>query len=461
MGKRETDISQINKYLKGELDANAMHQLERRAQEDAFLMDALEGFEQTGDNQQLKLNELADRLKKRTERKESRIIPWRLMSIAASVLIICAVGFWFLNEKHPASTPKLALTIKPEIKPTLADTLKPASKNQPIAAALNKSSNQPIQKLQAVKVDTALFVVKNISSSANEIANANIKDSVRKDTTPLNEMVVMDYNATKKKDIAADKIVAVPENLKSKKDTIAEKLLEGSVAGVTVNNSITSQQQQNAAILNGKTMQVLHEIPPLNKSYAAARKIIKGRVVGKDDGLPIAGASVKVNGTNVSAFTDTNGQFTLPADSNKTKLTIAYIGYQTLAVNAPNRDSLKTILLQPASSSLNEVVVTGYTSQKNTDEPVEIAAHPQSGWHSFRKYLKENAISPDGKTGVVTLSFIVDVNGVISAIKVKKGLSKATNQAAIDLINNGPHWVGNSNREPENVNLRVRFTKTK
>jgi len=24
----------------------------------------------------------------------------------------------------------------------------------------------------------------------------------------------------------------------------------------------------------------LHEIPPLNKSYAAARKIIKGRVVG-------------------------------------------------------------------------------------------------------------------------------------------------------------------------------------
>jgi len=205
----------------------------------------------------------------------------------------------------------------------------------------------------------------------------------------------------------------------------------------------------------------LHEIPPLNKSYAAARKIIKGRVVGKDDGLPIAGASVKVNGTNVSAFTDTNGQFTLPADSNKTKLTIAYIGYQTLAVNAPNRDSLKTILLQPASSSLNEVVVTGYTSQKNTDEPVEIAAHPQSGWHSFRKYLKENAISPDGKTGVVTLSFIVDVNGVISAIKVKKGLSKATNQAAIDLINNGPHWVGNSNREPENVNLRVRFTKTK
>jgi hypothetical protein len=319
-----------------------------------------------------------------------------------------------------------------------------------------------IHRQNAVKADTSLFVVKNNPLVVSEIANADIKDSVRKDTTPLNEMVVMDYNATKKKDIAADKIVAVPENLKSQKDTIAEKLLQGSVAGVTVNNSATSQQQQNAAMLNGKTVQVLREIPPLNKSYAVSKKIIKGRVVGKDDGLPIVGASVKVSGTNVSAFTDTNGQFTLPADSNKTKLTIAYIGYQTLAVNAPNRDSLKTILLQPANSSLNEVVVVGYgTSQKNTDEPLVIAAHPQSGWRSFRKYLKDNAISPDGKTGVVTLSFMVDVNGVVSAIKVKKGLSKATDQAALDLINNGPDWVGSSNREPEKVNLRVRFTKTK
>ncbi|MFI5138942.1 MAG: carboxypeptidase-like regulatory domain-containing protein [Sphingobacteriales bacterium] len=462
MSKRETDISQINKYLKGELDANAMHQMERRAQEDPFLMDALEGFELTGGDQQSKLDVLTDRLKKRTAPKERRIIPWRLMSIAASVLIICAAGVWFFNENHLAKTPKLALTVKPEIKPALADTLKPVFPQQAIPVALSKMPHTLTQKQQTAKADTTVSVFKSVPLPVNEIANANIKDSVQKDTTPLDEMVVMDYNATKKKDITADKTVAVPDNLKTHKDTTAIQLLQGHVAGVSVNNSNTSLRQQNGAILNGKTMQVLNEIPSLKKSYASSKKILKGRVLGKDDGLPVVGATIKVSGTNIGAVTDMNGQFTLPADSSKTKLVVAFIGYQTRELNTRNRDSLKTILLQPAGSSLNEVVVTGYgTSQKNTEEPLAIAAHPQSGWRSFRKYLKDNAVSPDGKAGVVSLSFMVDLNGAITAIKVKKGLSKATDQAALDLINDGPDWVGNSNKKPEKVNLRVRFTKTK
>jgi len=43
---KQTDISQqIRKYLNGELDARAMHQLEKEAQNDPFLMEALEGYE--------------------------------------------------------------------------------------------------------------------------------------------------------------------------------------------------------------------------------------------------------------------------------------------------------------------------------------------------------------------------------------------------------------------------------
>ena len=43
MSKHRDDIMQIKKYLAGQLDARAMHQLERRALDDPFLADALEG----------------------------------------------------------------------------------------------------------------------------------------------------------------------------------------------------------------------------------------------------------------------------------------------------------------------------------------------------------------------------------------------------------------------------------
>ena len=48
---REKDILQIRKYLNGELDAAAMHELERRALDDPFLADAIEGFEHAGGGQ--------------------------------------------------------------------------------------------------------------------------------------------------------------------------------------------------------------------------------------------------------------------------------------------------------------------------------------------------------------------------------------------------------------------------
>jgi len=433
VGKRETDISLIRKYLNGELDAQTMHQLERRAQNDPFLMDALEGYEKAGSDQQAQLNELASRLKQRITRKERHIIPWKVMAVAASALVICSVGVWWLYNDHPNNTPKLALIVKPVAKATPAEPVKAMPLDKSTVAALKKTPRTTLQAQKVVKPNEKASVLKTIPVVSNNVANVNIKDSAAKDTTPLNEVVVMGYTSKAKKNSTAS--VAAVEVTEAKKIPVSssERLVQGHMAGVTVTAGL--------------------------KSRTVSKKIIKGRVIGKDDGLPITGASVRVAGTNIGAVTDVNGQFTLAADSNKSKLVVANIGYQTLQINIHNRDSVKTISLQPTNNSLNEIVVTGYTSQKNTDEPAMIYAHPKAGWNSFRKYLKENAHSPDGKTGVVKLSFMVDNNGVISGIKIEKGLSQATDQAAIDLINDGPDWVGNTNSEPEKVNLKIKFVK--
>lgn len=52
---------------------------------------------------------------------------------------------------------------------------------------------------------------------------------------------------------------------------------------------------------------------------------ISGKVVSQDDGEPIIGASVMVQGTKMGTVTDVNGNFTLDVPAGK-KLVVSYIG---------------------------------------------------------------------------------------------------------------------------------------
>ena len=90
---------------------------------------------------------------------------------------------------------------------------------------------------------------------------------------------------------------------------------------------------------------------------------------------------------------------------------------------------------------LDEMAVMDMTSQGNRAAASSNSAHPQTGWNSFKNYLKEKAISPDGKTGTVKLAFLVSSEGELSGFKIKQGLTEAADKKAIELIKNGPSWV--------------------
>ena len=99
MANHEADILLIRKYLNGELDARAMHSLEARALDDPFLADALEGYEKAGRNQQPAVAELSKRLQQRVqEKKVKRLIPFRTLAIAASILVVFTIG-WLVFTK--------------------------------------------------------------------------------------------------------------------------------------------------------------------------------------------------------------------------------------------------------------------------------------------------------------------------------------------------------------------------
>ena len=95
---------------------------------------------------------------------------------------------------------------------------------------------------------------------------------------------------------------------------------------------------------------------------ASAQQEVSGNVVD-ETGEPIIGATVMEKGTSNGVITDFDGNFKINVELGKT-LVVTYIGCQDLEVAAaPN---LKLTLKEEANE-LNEVVVTGYTTQRKAD----------------------------------------------------------------------------------------------
>lgn len=96
---------------------------------------------------------------------------------------------------------------------------------------------------------------------------------------------------------------------------------------------------------------------------ASAQKTITGKVIGGTDHQPIIGATVQIKGANTGTATNAQGVFTLsiPGKGNDV-LEVSSIGFQTQDVTVGDQSSL-TITLQENTSTLNELVVTGYTTQ--------------------------------------------------------------------------------------------------
>ena len=93
-----------------------------------------------------------------------------------------------------------------------------------------------------------------------------------------------------------------------------------------------------------------------------AQTEITGTVVDSD-GEPIIGATVMEKGTQNGTVTDFDGNFKLKVAAGKT-LTFSYIGFDKQ--EQPAKAGMK-ITMKEDALSLNEVVVTGYTTQRKAD----------------------------------------------------------------------------------------------
>ncbi len=97
---------------------------------------------------------------------------------------------------------------------------------------------------------------------------------------------------------------------------------------------------------------------------AFAQSTVNGKVVDENK-LPVIGANVIVNGTTQGVATDINGTFTISVNKNA-KISVSYLGYKTQEVAVNGRTQID-VQLVPDTNVMEEVVVTGYGSQKKSD----------------------------------------------------------------------------------------------
>lgn len=97
--------------------------------------------------------------------------------------------------------------------------------------------------------------------------------------------------------------------------------------------------------------------------HAAAQVTqVKGQVFDSENGEPLPGATVLVDGTSIAVPTDIDGCFTLkglPADHQS--VTVSYVGY---AKQTQKAQAEMTFRLHPAAHTMDEVIVVAFGKQK-------------------------------------------------------------------------------------------------
>ncbi len=143
---------------------------------------------------------------------------------------------------------------------------------------------------------------------------------------------------------------------------IPNQTVDVNVKAVTV-PQILSDVLKNSGLSFRVLPQNLIVITPASAPHVAD-VTVKGKVVDAT-GAILPGATISAKGGKGLAVTDVNGNFSITVPEN-TVLVVTFIGYQAQEVAVDGKTAL-TITLQEANGNLNEVIVTGYGTQRKKD----------------------------------------------------------------------------------------------
>lgn len=407
----------IEKYHKGLLSAQEMHELEKAALEDPFLADALEGYGSLSVNTTSDLAELQRRLEQRTSGSRvvamspTRNVKW--WTVAAAVVILGGIGF---------VTFKLS-----------------TNKRENSIAALNKKKQQqaPFQvNTDSNRVTTvdSTSIAKNGNSivpatTANSVKGRTVKSSGKKiDTFRVTEGLVTTVSSATSGDVAYKE---------QKTDSVAEKRgaeARSTAAPVTLKKA-EARTVQPAAVANDD--QTTRSQSQWNN--------FTGRVVdASKNAIPFANITNTRN--NAGTYADAMGYFTLISPDSVLNVRIRSVGFENGLMKLKN-NTYNQVMLQDDKTARDKILTfqNSEVNQSRAENAQVEEPEPVDGWANYNKYVANNINVPeDLKIGhdnaQVQVSFDVNDNGEPVNVKVDKSLCKKCDEEAVRLVKQGPKW---------------------
>ncbi|MDE3142655.1 MAG: carboxypeptidase-like regulatory domain-containing protein, partial [Bacteroidota bacterium] len=193
------------------------------------------------------------------------------------------------------------------------------------------------------------FLEKRLSISAKDAEISKVIHLIQKQTNveflfstegiQANRKINCSFNAKKLKVILEE--VFKPLNIGYRITDDGKKILLYPIAEGTANTMYVSE--------NTETLTSLADI-------------ITG-IITNEKGLPMAGVSIVVKGSDMGTVTDEKGEFKIKVSTKNAALIISYIGYQSQEIVVGSK-AFFAIKLLTVTEKLDEVVVVGYGTQK-------------------------------------------------------------------------------------------------
>ena len=149
------------------------------------------------------------------------------------------------------------------------------------------------------------------------------------------------------------------------------------------------------------TMMVL-----ISSTALFAQRTITGTVTSSEDGLPLPGVNVIVQGTATGTITSADGTYSLDIPSGDVSLQFSYIGYTVQVIPVGSSTVIDAVLV-PSAFEMDEVVVTALGIQRQ-EKTLTYATQ---------------TVDADELTNTRDINFMNSLSGKAAGVEIKKSYS--------------------------------------
>ncbi|HEX2968959.1 MAG TPA: TonB-dependent receptor [Bacteroidales bacterium] len=174
-------------------------------------------------------------------------------------------------------------------------------------------------------------------------------------------------------------------------------------------------------------------------------KTIKGVVSSQDEG-PLPGVNIVIQGTQQGTMTGPDGSYTIQVPGPQTVLEFSFISYAKQTITVGDQTTINVTLV-PEASTLNEVVVVGYGTQRKKDVTGAVSNIKADDFN--RGVINNPAQLIEGKAPGVMITSSSGDPGANAAIRIRGNSSVRAGNNPLIVVDGVPLSGGNTTADAD------------